>query len=58
MKRARSMVGFKSYETATSILNGSEGMHMMKKEQLYLMKSVPKVQSNSYISCLELHHNL
>lgn len=32
-KRVRSMLGFKSYETATFILSGIEAMHMMKKEQ-------------------------
>ncbi|MED1625032.1 IS6 family transposase [Bacillus pseudomycoides] len=35
-KRVRSMLGFKSYETATSILSGVEAMHMMKKGQLNL----------------------
>ncbi|WP_141499558.1 IS6 family transposase, partial [Bacillus toyonensis] len=30
-KRVRSMLGFKSYETVTSILSGVEAMHMMKK---------------------------
>ncbi|MBT2258907.1 IS6 family transposase [Priestia megaterium] len=35
-KRVRSMLGFKSYETATSILSGVEAMHMIKKEQLDL----------------------
>ncbi|PFX36760.1 IS6 family transposase, partial [Bacillus pseudomycoides] len=35
-KRIRSMLGFKSYETATSILSGVEAMHMMKKGQLSL----------------------
>ncbi|MBU4642336.1 IS6 family transposase [Bacillus toyonensis] len=35
-KRVRSMLGFKSYETATSILGGVEAMHMMKKRQLNL----------------------
>ncbi|MDC2867940.1 IS6 family transposase [Bacillus sp. BP-3] len=40
-KRVRSMLGFKSYETATSILSGVETMHMMKKGQLHLqVKSV------------------
>jgi transposase-like protein len=29
-KRVRSMLGFKSYETATSIFSGIEAMHMMK----------------------------
>ncbi|PEK59580.1 IS6 family transposase [Bacillus pseudomycoides] len=35
-KRVRSMLGFKSYETATAILSGVEAMHMMKKGQLNL----------------------
>ncbi|WP_243526887.1 IS6 family transposase [Bacillus pseudomycoides] len=35
-KRVRSMLGFKSYETATSILSGVEAMHMMKKGKLNL----------------------
>ncbi|MBD5797767.1 IS6 family transposase [Bacillus pseudomycoides] len=35
-KRVRSMLGSKSYETATSILSGVEAMHMMKKGQLNL----------------------
>jgi transposase-like protein len=34
-KRVRSMLGFKSYETATSILNGVEAMYMIKKGQLH-----------------------
>ncbi|MEH6933979.1 IS6 family transposase [Bacillus sp. JJ783] len=32
-KRVRSMLGFKSFKTATSILRGVEAMHMMKKGQ-------------------------
>ncbi|MEI4623937.1 IS6 family transposase [Bacillus pfraonensis] len=39
-KRVRSMLGLKSYETATSILSGVETMHMMKKGQLH-----PQVKS-------------
>ncbi|MED0993354.1 IS6 family transposase [Bacillus nitratireducens] len=35
-KRIRSMLGFKSFRTATSILAGVEAMHMMKKEQIDL----------------------
>lgn len=31
-KRVRSMLGFKSHETAISILSGVETMHMMKKD--------------------------
>jgi hypothetical protein len=36
----RSLLGFNSYETATSILNGVEAMYMMKKGQLH-----PQVKS-------------
>ncbi|KFN02929.1 DDE domain protein [Bacillus clarus] len=32
-KRVRSMLGFKSYKTTTSILSGVETMHMIKKGQ-------------------------
>ncbi len=35
-KRVRPMLGFKSFETATSILSGVEAMHMLKKRQLRL----------------------
>ncbi|MGN7198023.1 IS6-like element ISBwe3 family transposase [Bacillus mycoides] len=35
-KRVRSMLGFKSFGTATSILAGVEAMHMIKKEQIDL----------------------
>ncbi len=52
-KRVRSMLGFKSYETATSILCRVEGMHMMKKDNF-----PPQMKLNSYISCSELYHNL
>ncbi|SCL95965.1 Uncharacterized protein BCB44BAC_02677 [Bacillus cytotoxicus] len=34
-KPVRSMLGFKSYETANSILSGIEVMHMRKKGQLH-----------------------
>jgi IS6 family transposase len=34
-KRVRSMLGFKSYETATYILSGIEAMHMIKKGQVH-----------------------
>ncbi|WJE55570.1 IS6 family transposase (plasmid) [Bacillus cereus] len=41
-RRVRSMLGFKSFKTAISILSGVEVMHMMKKGQLVLpVKSVP-----------------
>ncbi|HDR3890713.1 TPA: DDE-type integrase/transposase/recombinase, partial [Bacillus cereus] len=40
-RRVRSMLGFKSFKTAISILSGVEAMHMMKKGQLVLLdKSV------------------
>ncbi|PFN06822.1 IS6 family transposase [Bacillus cereus] len=35
-KRVRSMLGFKSFKTATSILSGVESMHMIKKGQIDL----------------------
>ncbi|MGQ8867034.1 IS6 family transposase, partial [Bacillus sp. NA_145.1] len=35
-KRVRSMLGFKSYKTATSIVSGVEAMHMIKKGQIDL----------------------
>jgi transposase-like protein len=35
-KLVRSMLGFKSFGTATSILAGVEVMHMIKKEQIDL----------------------
>ncbi|EOO62304.1 transposase, partial [Bacillus cereus VD196] len=35
-KRICSMLGFKSFRTATSILAGIEAMHMIKKEQVDL----------------------
>ncbi|MEH7051347.1 DDE-type integrase/transposase/recombinase, partial [Bacillus pseudomycoides] len=35
-KRVRSMLGFKSFKTATSILSGVEVMHMIKKGQIDL----------------------
>ncbi|MGG3528279.1 IS6 family transposase [Bacillus pseudomycoides] len=34
-KRVRSMLGFKSFRTATYILSGIEAMHMMKKKQFH-----------------------
>ncbi|PHF05374.1 DDE-type integrase/transposase/recombinase, partial [Bacillus wiedmannii] len=33
-KRVRSMLGFKSFKTVTSILSGVEAIHMIKKGQL------------------------
>ncbi|PFM64675.1 IS6 family transposase, partial [Bacillus cereus] len=35
-KRIRSMLGLKSFDTATSTLNRVEAMHMIKKEQITL----------------------
>jgi transposase, IS6 family len=35
-KHVRFMLGFKSFDTATSILSGVEAMHMIKKEQINL----------------------
>ena len=42
-KRVRSMLGFKSFKTAISILSGVEAMHMMKKRQLH--RQVKSVQN-------------
>jgi IS6 family transposase len=40
-KRVRSMLGLKSFRTATSIISGLEAMHIIKKRQLILQdKSV------------------
>ncbi|MFF2343508.1 DDE-type integrase/transposase/recombinase [Bacillus mycoides] len=40
-KRVRSMLGLKSFRTATPIISGIEAMHMVKKGQLILLdKSV------------------
>ncbi|PFY05771.1 DDE-type integrase/transposase/recombinase, partial [Bacillus pseudomycoides] len=39
-RRVHSMLGFKSFKTAISILSGVEAMHMMKKRQLVQNKSV------------------
>ncbi len=42
-KRVRSMLGFKSFRTATYILSGIEAMHMIKKKQLH--QGVKSVQN-------------
>ncbi|XKK29711.1 IS6 family transposase [Bacillus sp. AC79A.1] len=39
-KRLRSMLGFKSYKTETSILSGAETMHMIKKGQIDLQNLI------------------
>ncbi len=39
-RRVRSMLGFKSFKTAISILSGVEAIHMMKKGQLVLCEGV------------------
>ncbi|PEI94101.1 IS6 family transposase, partial [Bacillus pseudomycoides] len=36
-KRVRSMLGLKSFRTATPIISGIEAMHMVKKGQLILL---------------------
>ncbi|MBZ5753406.1 IS6 family transposase [Metabacillus rhizolycopersici] len=43
-KRVRSMLGFKTYETATSIVRGIEALHMMKKGQVH-QQQVKSVQN-------------
>jgi len=39
-KRVRSMLGLKSFRTATSIISGIEAMHMVKKGQLVLLDMI------------------
>ncbi|PAL04645.1 IS6 family transposase, partial [Peribacillus simplex] len=39
-RRVRSMLGLKSFRTATYILSGIEAMHMIKKKQVHGVKSV------------------
>ncbi|GAA3314539.1 hypothetical protein GCM10020331_007300 [Ectobacillus funiculus] len=57
-KRVRYMLGFKTYETATSIVRGIESMHMMKKRASSPRDEVcPKSKKNSLINCLALYHN-
>ena len=43
-KRMRSMLGFKSFDTATFILLGVEAMHMIKKEQIDLRDQPVQIQ--------------
>ncbi|MGZ9652990.1 IS6 family transposase [Bacillus cereus] len=43
-RRVRSMLGFKSFKTAISILSGVEAIHMMKKGQLVLLNKSVKNQ--------------
>ena len=41
-KRVRSMLGLKSFRTATYILSGIEAMHMIKKKQVHQrLKTAP-----------------
>ena len=42
-KRVRSMLGLKSFRTATYILSGIEAMHMIKKKQVH--QGVKSVQN-------------
>ncbi len=47
-RRIHSMLGFKSFQTAVSILSGVEAMHMIKKEKIDLQgQSVQK--QNTFI---------
>lgn len=43
-KRVRSMLGFKSYKTATFIVSGVEAMHMIKKGQIDLQNQLVQNQ--------------
>ncbi|GAA3332491.1 hypothetical protein GCM10020331_092840 [Ectobacillus funiculus] len=53
-KRVRSMLGLKSFYTATYILSGIEAMHMIKKKkQVHQgVKSAQNQKKNSFINCL------
>jgi transposase-like protein len=51
-RRVRSMLGFKSFKTAISILSGVEAMHMLKKGQLVLLDKSVQNQKNLFINCL------
>ena len=43
-KRVRSMLGLKSFRTATKILSGMEAMHMLRKKQVFLPEKSVKNQ--------------
>ncbi|MFD0770107.1 DDE-type integrase/transposase/recombinase [Bacillus sp. CGMCC 1.60114] len=45
-KRVRSMLGLKSFRTATYIISGIEAMHMVKKRQLVLLDKSVQNQVN------------
>ncbi len=44
------LLGFKSFETATSILSGVEAMHMIKKEQIDLRDQSIQNQKNHSVN--------
>ncbi|MDP1459903.1 DDE-type integrase/transposase/recombinase, partial [Bacillus wiedmannii] len=50
-KRVRSMLGFKSFGTATCILAGVEAMHMIKKEQVDLQDQFVRNQKEFIHGC-------
>lgn len=52
-KRVRSMLGFKSYQTAVFILRGVEAMHMVKKNKLIYKFSLSKIRIALSINCLD-----
>ncbi len=43
-KRVRSMLGLKSFRTATFIISGIEAMHIVKKGQLFHRTSLFKIK--------------
>jgi len=53
-KRVRPMLGFKSIETAASILSGVEAMHMIKKEQIDLRDQSVQTQKEFIHQLFEL----
>ncbi|GAE43329.1 putative transposase [Bacillus mycoides NBRC 101238 = DSM 11821] len=52
-KRIRSMLGFKSYQTAVSILSGVEAIIWLKKNKLIYGIRLSKIRIVLSISCLD-----
>ncbi|MBG9529318.1 transposase [Bacillus thuringiensis] len=52
-KRVGSMLGFKSFGTATCILAGVEAMHMIKKNRWIYGISLFKIKKNLFINYLD-----
>ncbi|OOR66714.1 hypothetical protein BLW98_20980 [Bacillus mycoides] len=57
-KRIRSMLGFKYFDTATSILSEVGARDMIKKDSLIYEISLSKIRKNSSINCLDLQYKI